>query len=248
MGVWETFRKAVRVYRENFVLFAAIVLIVEVPCTIYQGMLGWKFGHPLSGAIPNKAALMQALGLMIWTGPVWLAAYFLQWSALSLAVAARSAGRPVTLLDAYSRGSRFLWPNLVASLAAGLAAGLGFLLGVVPGCILMAGWSYMAPVIVLERSHGLDSLSRSWALSRGRKGRLFLFFCLMMLVNLSVTAIWKRLLPPSAVHADVVGDLITTIPAMLLGPLFAVLVTLDYFSARVEKEGFTLEALQRELG
>jgi hypothetical protein len=80
------------------------------------------------------------------------------------------------------------WQLLKVSIIYGLGVGLGLVLFIVPGLIIMARWSLMAPLVVLENvTRG--AAARSSSLVRGKAQTVLL----ALVVGLAVTSYWQRL-------------------------------------------------------
>ncbi len=76
------------------------------------------------------------------------------------------------------------WSFAAAHIVAGIAIGIGFVLLIVPGVILMLGWSFVRYLIV-ERGLGpINALKESWRITKGHKWQLFLFGLALFGINL----------------------------------------------------------------
>jgi hypothetical protein len=78
------------------------------------------------------------------------------------------APRPVSAL--MGRGRERFWPLLGASIIYGLGVAFGLLLLIVPGLILAARWSLLAPLVVLEEQPVAEARHRSNRLVTGHTG------------------------------------------------------------------------------
>jgi hypothetical protein len=76
--------------------------------------------------------------------------------------------RPIRVL--MGRGRERLWPLLGASLIYAFGVGFGLILLVIPGLILAARWSLLAPLVVLEEQTLAEARHRSNTLVKGRTG------------------------------------------------------------------------------
>jgi uncharacterized membrane protein len=82
-------------------------------------------------------------------------------------------------------GPRYFLPMLVGTLVMALAVGFGMLLCLVPGIILALGCYFWSYFVVDRGVGGVDALKRSWNVTKGHKGALFVFFVLAWLVGLA---------------------------------------------------------------
>ncbi len=75
-----------------------------------------------------------------------------------------------------------------AALLSGLATALGLVLLIIPGLILLARWSLSSGLVVAEDAKAVDSLQRSWVLTRASQWAIigtFVFFGLIALLLLA---------------------------------------------------------------
>src|SRR5262249_40514741 len=117
---------------------------------------------------------------------------------------------------------KVFWPLLGASLLVGMALFVGTLFLIVPGIILYFGFTFVAPVVVLERSDAVGALGRSWKLATGRKGKIFLVFLIFaMMVGCTSAGLTMVLLLSGAI-----GDsLASTVLQTLISQAVSVLAT-----------------------
>ncbi len=167
-----------------------------------------------------------------------------------------SAGR------ALERAAPYIGRLLMLSLLTGLVVGIGFLLLLVPGILLVAGLILGPPVLVLEGSAAAtDAMARSWALSRGSRGRILgLLITMVLLVYVPVIALGtvaglffgvSGAVPPAADSPSTgLAILIASVGGVvqiLLYPMVYCALTVIYYDLRVRKEGFDLEVLASAL-
>lgn len=92
-------------------------------------------------------------------------------------------GKPASLGAGLSTGFGAILPLLGLSILMGLLEGLGFIALVVPGVILMTRWSVAVPVLVVERSRGVNgSMARSADLTRGNRWNVFALLLIFMIL------------------------------------------------------------------
>ena len=126
----------------------------------------------------------------------------------------------------------FTLPKLLFLLAAGIITGflivLGFVVLVVPGVILALMFSLVYPAIMLEDTGILGSLSRSRVLVSNRWLKTFgLLFLLGIIV-----AIANGVFVLIASSFGIVSPLISGILTALITPIFAIAITLYYYSMK----------------
>src|SRR5262249_32668675 len=144
-----------------FVTFVAIALIGSIPNLLFQIF------------VQRQAALGAITWGMVANMVVNLIVYVLVIVTLTYASVQALRGRQVSIGECLSQGVR----RLPVAFGAGILAYLGILAGsvllLVPGLILITMWSVALPATTVERTGVIASLSRSSALTRGRRWRVF---------------------------------------------------------------------------
>jgi uncharacterized membrane protein len=165
-------------------------------------------------------------------------------------------GRPLSAAEALSRAAPLLWRVITCSVLTGLLVMVGFLLFIIPGIVLVCGVILAFPVLVLEPgTTASGALSRSWALTRGSRWRIFgmlvTLFLLLYIPIVALTALAALVLPDAAPGAAMTGGIVGLVLAgvlqLFLYPLFYCVLTVSYYDLRVRKEGFDLEVLAQSL-
>jgi len=95
-------------------------------------------------------------------------------AALCHGVMSSLLGRRASFADCLRTGVRFVLPAALIGLVTGIACFFGLLCLVVPGVILALGWAVSVPVAVVEERGVFESIGRSWSLTDGYKGQIFL--------------------------------------------------------------------------
>lgn len=95
--------------------------------------------------------------------------------------AARS--QPYTVSDVFG-GGRWFAPMLVTLFLVQLGTSVGFLLCVIPGIVLALGWVFATVLVVDRERSAVDAIKESWALTRGHKMDIFVFWILGFFVGL----------------------------------------------------------------
>jgi len=92
-------------------------------------------------------------------------------------------GRPYGLGDVFA-GARLFPAFLAMNLIWSFAVGFGLVLFIVPGVILALGWAVAEPALVDASLSPIAALSWSWERTKGSRGKLFVFFLMMIAVML----------------------------------------------------------------
>ena len=129
---------------------------------------------------------------------------------------------------------------------------------------MMLRLSLAFPASVVEQGGATDALSRSAALSKGSRGRIFVMFLLVGLLNYLISiAVTLPLTLAAAVipgmknpaHLQAMLGVITVVSygvsfaaQAFVMPIFAIAVLLFYFDQRIRKEGFDIEWMMLRAG
>ena len=244
LSVGEILDVSFQLYRRHFAALAMVALIC-------------------SGLPVLLSLFIEASGGML--QHVWLTlAYYLIFVVLSAIATAATVfivsesylGRPLSAAEALSRAAPLLWRVIACSVLTGLLVMVGFLLFVIPGIVLVCGVILAFPVLVLEPgTTASGALSRSWALTRGSRWRIFgmlvTLFLLLYIPIVALTALAALVLPDAAPGAAMTGGIVGLVLAgvlqLFLYPLFYCVLTVSYYDLRVRKEGFDLEVLAQTL-
>lgn len=226
-------------YRSLFVP----LLVVAVICQAIPMALGVYLGA--SGAMFSNLSLSLLYGaLAVILGSIGVA-------ASTFIVSDAYLGRETSATLALQRSTTLLGRLIVISILTSILVGLGFLLLIVPGVILLSGLLLSTVVVVLEAPPSATAaMGRSWDLTRGFRGKVFL----------SVLVAFLLLLVPSiaiggagAIFGDSDGTVsliilvLESVLQIFIYPFVYVVMTVLYYDLRVRKEGFDLELLASSL-
>ncbi len=183
-------------------------------------------------------------------------------------------GVVVVLVPGLAAGGAVVLPIYLATRAGGgLAAGvaIGFVAVLVGaaaiGAIVWLALSYAMgmAVCVAEQKAAWKSMKRSWKLSQGTRGRIFVLFLLVLVLTMVTTMIaYIPFLivvgvaaaagngPQSAAAALVVAEILQFVLDVLLQialtPISSIALVLFYYDQRVRKEGFDIEVMMEQAG
>jgi hypothetical protein len=157
---------------------------------------------------------------------------------------------------------------------AGMGGESGFLLGLLMILFFFALTGYVIWMMVrlslafaasvVEQTGAGRALKRSWALSKGTKGRIFMLYLLaailglVLLTSLIFTlAIILQLIPAtrSGHHGDAFGTILgwgffafAVLLQMLIKPIVSIAQVLFYYDQRIRQEGFDIEWMMLQAG
>ncbi len=261
LGMADILDAALRLYRQNFGPFLGITAIVFVPVAILQTVgaffMGQSMGPNGEGSEVQMGALIVFGVFMAGSVLVYLLAMPVCQGALSIAVARRYLGQPVTVADAYQMISD-RWATLLAGvMIVGLMTAVGTLLCLIPGIFLGTLFMFVTPVIAVERAPLMEALRRSRDLVTGHWWRCFgTYLLLSMLIQLVAGAVVYPVTFLSAFLlmernpglAQALNQGLSMAASTLVQPVQMIGLVLLYYDLRVRKEGFDLELLAQNLG
>lgn len=239
--------RAIRLYRNNFLIFVGIVAIAQIPATIVNMIGLWVAPAPEF----SPAATVTDMWLQIaessgfgsnpwvWLGRlVTLLLVQLATAAMTKAVAENYLGHKIGLFDAYRKIGRsgfvlllatFIGIFFVIALAIWwiIVPCLGWFTGL--GMIFFFGLVVLpliAPVVVLERRSAVEALQRAWDLARRRIWWLIGFMLLLGIFGqLVVTG--PAVLSVFIINS-VVGSSVDATTATLIQQVIGLLLNLIY--------------------
>ena len=229
--------------------------LLDVSFALYRQLFGSLIIVGLvTGALPLVIDVyIEQIG-----GPTAAPTLWLMNLVLSLVLGAIGVGASTLIVSDSYLGERphagaalgrvvpFVGRIIALTFLTGCVVFLGLLLLVIPGIIIACGLALSATSLVLENLSGpIGAMQRSWFLTRGHRGKLFLAL-LVSLLLLTIPAVGL-----GAVSAFLGMEVLFTIASVVLGvlisPFIYVTVTVLYYDLRVRKEGFDLEMLSEHL-
>jgi hypothetical protein len=220
-----------KLYTRFFRRFFVIALIVYLIVNLLNALVASLVGH--SAGIATLLALITVVVSIV--GTFWLQ------GALVYAVDDVRDGRiDTTVGQVFERVKPQLGTLVVAGLLAGLGIALGLILFIVPGLILLTWWCLMVPVIVLEGKHVGEAFSRSRELVRGHAWTVFGVVIITAILTGIASGIIQSIF--SFLGSFLRFWLGGAIASAIVGPFFAVALTLMYFTLRDLEQGTTASA------
>jgi Membrane domain of glycerophosphoryl diester phosphodiesterase len=163
----------------------------------------------------------------------------------------------------------FLMSRSGADMASRFA--LGFLIFLVAvaaiAVMLWLVFSFMLgmPACIVEEKSAWESLVRSWHLSRGTRGRIFVTYLLVIALAFAISMalsipmlIVVAMIPsmgggaafssPAFVIAEIVRAIANFATQVLLAPIIMIAAVLFYYDQRIRKEGFDIEWMMQRAG
>ena len=246
------FNQTWRIARANFRLLLPAVAALYLPSTVVGALVYGPSGGASDVDSP-AAGLALFIGSMM-TSLLALILYAIsQAVALVIAIDSMSDVRP-TLGSAFRRGLSRAVNVVLAAILQSLALVLGFFACIIPGLLIWPALALAVPGVVAEDLGPTDSLRRSWELTKGYRGVVFVgvfgLTVLTLLVQgaLSLLATGQLIVDPSNVGEVSLASWLTQqalsyANSVFFGAIGAVLIAVFYIEIKKEKEGVNVEEL-----
>ena len=253
MTVGELLDRTFFLYRKHFVLFVGLVGLPHLFLLAVQLLsIVIRSGEPFNfDFLSLVTVLLQIV--------VYLPIVAVSQAATVIAVSRIHLGRETTISDAFNSIKGRIFTVALIMIVVGMGAGMGLVLCIVPGVLLALMWSLSIPVAVVEQLGVIESMSRSFALSKGSWGRLFviyfLFFVLtyifLLLIQVPImvgAGLFSGRNPGSLpVWAQVAAQVGQFLTQCVVAPLLTIALSLVYYDQRVRNEAFDLEHMMSQL-
>lgn len=233
------FGEGFRTFCRNFVSFFLIAAIVDLPFVVIR----YVGSTTAIGTTASHAATAYSRSGSISTSysePLWIAAI----SSVMLTVVGgliqyltyqRMQGRDVTVVAALSKFACRLLPIILVAILMYALTMLGAVLLLVPGIIMACGLAVCVPVCMIEDRGVFDSLSRSWVLTKGHRGTIFLVWLIFMAV--AVVALIGVLIVAIIFHNVIVYHVTNLVWEASAVALLSSITAVAYFYLRALKDG-----------
>ena len=215
-----------QLYTRFFTRFFVIALVVYLIVNLLNAAVSTAFGHG-AGIAVLLALITMVVSLV---GTFWLE------GALVFAVDDVRDGRiDTTVGQVFERVRPYLGTLIVAGILAGLGIAVGLVLLIVPGLVLLTWWCLIVPVVVLEGRRVGESFTRSRELVEGHGWTVFGVVVITAILTAIASGIIQAIFSflGSFLRYWIGG----AIASAIVGPFFAVALTLMYFRLRELREG-----------
>ncbi len=236
----ETIGKGFNLYFNNFIAFVLVSLLCQVPTILFYKFIN-STSPPtdLSGLGSYLAQLMVAVVFNI-VVQGFLSAYIIHLVSKKF-LESNPTGRDNNITSIFP----YIFPVIGLSIVVGFAVLFSCLALIVPGIIVALGFSVATEVMVIEKRKIRESMDRSWNLTKGKKGSVFLIILVAMIITLSIDQSVLALL--RLIHLDT--ELLTYLQyaiSAITAPVQSCIMVVVYFNLRIEKEGFNIEHLAQQ--
>jgi hypothetical protein len=259
LSLGEILDRTFSLYRRHFVLFVGIAAVPQLAILVFNLTRLWLARTPFvltSGGplfrLSNGLAplgLVGTLGIVIFNDLVYTFAH----GATVLAVSEVNFGRATTI----GASLRRMWGNLgrlflitLLNLAAFFG---GLILFVIPGFYVACRLITSVAAALLENLGPVESLSRSFWLTKNYAGRSFVIYLLYYFLGTTATALLAypfyyagglSAKDPGMMRLIFsAGQVGSYLGAIVVGPIITISATIFYYDLRVRKEAFDLQLM-----
>ena len=230
----ETWTEAISLYLDNFVPLFIIALICAFPVIMVSPP-----SQAQGAEIPLETAVLD---LFIWF--IVLVGLSTLSAALLIEFISKKYLRQQQTPSQYIQNVLlYIFPIMGLAIIQAVVVTLGFMAMIIPGVYLALALSLAVEALIIERKGVIESMKRSFFLTRGKKLEIFFFTMVLTLVSFVLEKVLDFIFSvvdqsQMAVNVETVNLLFTQ---ALLAPLTACIFILIYFNCRIEKERFDLE-------
>ncbi len=232
------------IYRRNFLLFVGISAVPNIALLLLKlALAGFASTGTQATGAAAAFAVLSTIFASLFVGSIVTA-------ATTFGVSDVYLDRPTSMMACFSRVSGKALRVCYVSFVVGLIVGLGTLLCIVPGIYWAGVYGIAIPAVVLENITGNESLKRSSNLTKDSVGRVIVVYFLTAIFTAGMAfALGSAVaaLGLTAFHdtgrltGQLMQEVISTLGAILFGPVTAIGLTLAYYDQRVRKEAFDIE-------
>lgn len=240
LSVGELLGKAFNLYFNNFLLLFMVSFAANLTL-----LLTTRLAILIAGM--GEGALTYFLIIIVSVVVTIIPSYFAT-GLIMLFIARKYLDHPVKFSDVAPTALKLLLPLILLGFLQTLAVMGGIILLIVPGIIFALAFSLSGSVMVVERKGVIESMKRSWELTKGYRGGIFGYQFLIGLINYGFSLLFgliSKTVLSSLVNSGsfFLATLPTIIESSLITPVSSCIFILIYFNLRISKEGFAIEHL-----
>jgi len=257
LSLGEVLDRTFSLYRKHFLLFASIAAIPQFILLALRLTQTLMFAAPTLGRFPrtpvnDATSAFLNLGILWFFGfIVWGLVYIYAQAGMVSAAADLYLGNPTTIGTALAKVRGTYLNLLVVVILGWIALFAGFVCFIIPFFYVACRLIACLPAAVLEDLGPIDSLERSFSLTKGFAGPAFLIFLLSAVLQYAATFLFAApfsvAMVLTAKHPETtpmwlslahVGEFIG---GVIVGPFLTIAIAVFYYDLRVRKEAFDLQ-------
>ena len=254
-----------KIFGESFTLYFKNIISLFIPSALIFSIFGLFFYQYFSYIMnSDETEIFGSSGIIFYFMAMFaigIAMYIFFYIEIELA---SNAYRDIesNYREIISKSLRRFFPFLGMNILFSLGVSLAAILLIIPAYILMLGWCVAQVIFIIENERAIKSLKRSWNLTKGNKGKIFLLFLLIIaalyfvilivsLIFLGISAGFQgnfaRLQSQDFIkNGSLIMAGLMILFYSLLFPLFTVFLTVIYYNLKKDKEGYETELLAEE--
>jgi hypothetical protein len=236
----QTIGKGFNLYFDNFIPVVLVSLVCQIPMVLFLYFTG--FMKLVEYETFSSGYYSYFFFLIIW---MIIAQSFLSAFTIHLVAKKFLENTPTGRENNFTSIFPLFLPVLGVTFVVGIAMVFGFFTCIVPGILIWLGFSIATEVLVIERRTVGESMNRSWNLTKGRKGTVFLISFVAGLIVFGITQGVMLLVRFSPLDVSTVTCIEYGVGA-ITNPIYACIMIVLYFNLRIEKEGFNIEHLAQQ--
>ena len=239
-SVGDVLARSWNIFIGNIVFFLSVTLLIYLVIGIGIGVIvGLAFLLGVGGGVE------WLIGIGIFVAAIVVVLLFVALNTVGEAVLLLGAfqrlrGEPLRVNQALQRAFARFFPLLGLGILAGLAVMVGFVLVIVPGVILLVMWAVAVPACIVEGLGPIESKSRSSALTKGHRWKVFGLLLVLWFINGIGNQFFETLLGAVSETLAFVGSYIWL---AAWTALWNCVLIMTYHDLRVAKEGIDTEQI-----
>jgi hypothetical protein len=233
-----------RVLGESFnVLFKDLwkFLLLALVALLPSALLMLAVSGSAAGLGPSPNIQGASLGILLIDVPLGILCYALSLAGTLYGALQDMRGRPFELGAAFGVAFSRFFPVLGATICFGFAIMLGSILLVVPGMMVLAACYVALPACVMEGLGPFESLSRSTALTKGHRWKVFGIFVVIVVVSAVIGGLLGVV--SMAIGGPVAAMVVNFVWNAFYAAYNSVAIAVMYHDLRVLKEGIDIDRI-----
>ncbi len=260
MGIGDILDVTFRLYRQKFLTFLLIALVVYVPYALLMSFFAMMQTSAIQASAATYSSEVEAsqlaqagvapavIVMSVVGGFIFLILVLpLCTAALVKNISASYLGENRSAGQSYSRAAPRLPSLILANILSIVIVFIGICMLFVPGIIFSLWFMLIAPVVVLEGVGGVSALGRSRELMRGNLGKGFLLMLVVGILAWIISFALGLLLGLIPIPFMPLSIFIQNIVPALVLPIQTAPFILLYYDLRIRKEAFDLQKLSESL-
>jgi len=225
-----------KIWARNIAFFGIVSLAAHLPGFFLKSIQSQPTGSGLSSlASTSPSALCNLVFIQLLT------------AIICYGVLQQLRGRSIDYGACLLIGFGRFFPALFTAILAALATGIGFVLLIVPGIIWGLAFWVALPVCVVENLGPVESLKRSYSLTKDYRWSIFGIALLVLLIavvgGLLIGGAVGFFIGASHIPLHPALDILGLVVESLVGSLSAVVATTAYYYLRAVKEGADIDQI-----